>query len=287
MSNRKKTKTLKKMNCNPNVVGKSINKNSCYTKKVIHRIKKAFNKNNSNNKIKSSDNRTIYKELSLKLKRCNNESCWLDEIEEEEQNKLRSISFSPNKPDEWVKNPVEWLSNFDIRNVLNQYEEKYEDFKFIGPSPIDFNSTPYGKNQCVWEELCNFKLEHYIMSGFNNIGVVFNLDKHDESGSHWVSLFISVKHNVIYYFDSAANTIPNEITEFVNLVITQSQNKLKFLTNVPYQHQYENTECGMYSLFFIITMLDETISMKKKINMFSKKRLNDKYIQLFRNRYFN
>ena len=50
-------------------------------------------------------------------------------------------TFTPYKPTEWEKNPVEWLSNFDILNVLKQYEEKYSDFKFIGPTPIDFNST--------------------------------------------------------------------------------------------------------------------------------------------------
>jgi hypothetical protein len=287
MSIRKKTKTLKKMNCNPAVVGKSINKGSCYTRKVINRIKKSFNKNNKSNKIKSTNNQTIYNELSTKMKNCDDESCWLNDIEEKEQKILRSKSFSPNKPDDWIKNPVEWLSNFDILNVLKQYEEKYQNFKFIGPSPIDFNSTPYGNNQCVWDELCNFKLKYYNDLNFDSIGVVFNLDKHNESGSHWVSLFISIKYNLIYYFDSAANDIPREINEFVDLIIKQSLGKFKFLTNVPHQHQYENTECGMYSLFFIITMLDESMTMKKKINLFSKRRLNDKYIQLFRKKYFN
>jgi hypothetical protein len=287
MSHRRKSRTLKKMNCNPNVVGKSINKDSCYTNKTITKIKKAFNRNNRSNKIKSTDSQTIYKELSLKIKNCDDESCWLKEFGENERKSLRNDSFSPNKPDEWIKNPVEWLSNFDILNVLKQYEEKYQDFKFIGPSPIDFNSTPYGNNKCVTQDLCTFKLQNYERSRFNSIGVVFNLDKHNQGGSHWVSLFISIKHKLIYYFDSAANDIPKEIDEFVKLVVSQSHNKLKFLTNVPHQHQYENTECGMYSLFFIITMLDESISIRKRISMFSKKRLNDKYIQQFRKKYFN
>jgi hypothetical protein len=276
------------MNCNPTVVGKSIIKGSCYTRKVIGRLKKAFNNKNKSNKIKSTDDRTIYNELSSKIKNCDDESCWLNDIVGEEERKiLRSKSFSPNKPDDWIRNPVEWLSNFDIINVIKQYEEKYQDFKFIGPSPIDFNSMPYGNNQCVCDDLCKFELKSYNELGYNSIGVVFNLDKHNQSGSHWVSLFISIKHNFIYYFDSAANNIPKEINDFVDLVIKQSQDKLKFLTNVPHQHQYENTECGMYSLFFIITMLDESMTMKKKINLFSKKRLSDKYIQLFRKKYFN
>jgi Ulp1 family protease len=113
------------------------------------------------------------------------------------------------------------------------------------------------------------------------------MDKHNESGSHWVSLFISVTDKIIYYFDSAANEIPNEISKFVKLILLQSNNKLKFSTNIPKQHQYGNTECGMYSLYFLITMLDESMKMKRKIDLFSNKRLNDKFIQSFRKKYFN
>lgn len=286
---RKRTKrsTLKKLNCNPNVVGKSINKNSCYTRKVLNKIKTKFNKNNVGNRITSSDDQEVYKELSLKVKNCEDESCWLKDMDEIEKKSLHKESFSPAKPKEWIKNPNEWLSNFDILNVLNQYEEKHQDFKFIGPSPIDFDSTPYGNNQCVSTELCKFNLQDYNDSGFKSIGVVFNLDKHNQSGSHWVSLFISIRHNLIYYFDSAANDIPKEIDKLIKLIVSQSQNKLKFITNVPHQHQYSNTECGMYSLFFIITMLDESMPIKKRINMFSKRRLNDKFIQVFRKKYFN
>jgi hypothetical protein len=59
------------------------------------------------------------------------------------------------------------------------------------------------------------------------------------------------------------------------------------------QHQYGNTECGVYSLFFIITMLTgETDlhkfkSVKQKINFFKNKRIPDKYISKFRELYFN
>ncbi len=283
----KKRRTLKKMNCNPNMIGKSISNDSCFTKKAIHSIKRAYNRKNISNKIVSSNSQSIYNELKEKLNTCDDESCWLQELDGSQKKILHEKSFSPYKPTEWEKNPVEWLSNFDILNVLKQYEEKYSDFKFIGPTPIDFNSTPSNDGKCVWQELCVFQLQKYKDLGYNNIGVIFNLDKHDQSGSHWVSLFISIKDNLIYYFDSAANEIPVEIKKFIELVSLQSGNKLRFLTNVPYQHQYGNTECGMYSLYFIITMLDDTITKKKKINTFSKKRLNDKFIQTFRNKFFN
>ena len=225
--------------------------------------------------------------MTNKLNNCNDESCWLQELDYSQKKTIHEKSFSPYKPTEWKKNPVEWLSNFDILNVLKQYEEKHSDFKFIGPTPIDFNSTPGNDGKCVWQELCVFQLQKYKDLGINKVGVIFNLDKHDQSGSHWVSLFISIKDNLIYYFDSAANEIPVEIKKFIELVSLQSGNKLKFLTNIPHQHQYGNTECGMYSLYFIITMLDDKITKRKKINTFSKKRLNDKFIQTFRSKFFN
>ena len=40
------------------------------------------------------------------------------------------------------------------------------------------------------------------MSKIFQIGIVFNLDKHDQEGSHWVSMFIDLKRDGIYYFDS-------------------------------------------------------------------------------------
>ena len=196
-----KRRTLKKLNCNPNIVGKSISNDSCYTKKVIHTIKRAYNRKNNSRKIVSMNEQSIYNELTEKLNKCNDESCWLEELDDSQRKEIIKNSFTPYKPTEWQKNPVEWLSNFDILDVLKQYEDKYSDFKFIGPTPIDFNSTPGNDGKCVWQELCAFQLQKYKNLGFNKIGVIFNLDKHDQSGSHWVSLFISVKDNLIYYFN--------------------------------------------------------------------------------------
>ena len=56
------------------------------------------------------------------------------------------------------KNPYAWLNSDDIIKVMNQYEKKYKNFKFIGPSPIDFQDKKFYGN-CVWEELCNFSIK--------------------------------------------------------------------------------------------------------------------------------
>ena len=268
---RVKPRKMKIMNCHPAVVGDTVSRKSCYTKKVLNTIKNAYNKNNKGNKILSNGSEDIYNELNINLKNCRDESCWLNQTDISERVYLRNQSFTPSKPVEWIDNPVEWLSNFDILHVLKQYEEKYNDFKFIGPSPIDFDLIPRGGYKCVSQELCHFNLQNYSDVGIRKVGVIFNLDKHDEGGSHWVSLFISIEDNLIYYFDSAANKIPDEIKRFVELVLSQSRNKkMRFITNIPYQHQYGDTECGMYSLYFMITMLNKSITMRKKINLLVK-----------------
>ena len=68
---------------------------------------------------------------------------------------------------------------------------------------------------------------------------------------------------------------------------------ITFYENYPMQHQYGNTECGVYSLFFIITMLTgktdlhQFTDMNDKIGFFKNERIPDKYISKFRKIYFN
>jgi hypothetical protein len=68
---------------------------------------------------------------------------------------------------------------------------------------------------------------------------------------------------------------------------------LKEMNNQRVQHQKGNTECGMYSLFFTITMLTgktDDIKFKntrEKIDFFKKHRIPDKHVEDLRSRYFN
>ena len=168
---------------------------------------------------------------------------------------------------------------------MKQYEKAYKCFEFMGPSPIDYDTKKmYG--ECVWEELCNFNLKEQINKGKFKIGISFNLDPHYLGGSHWVSLFINVKKKTIFYFDSAGEKIPARIMKFVKTVTSQGKNlgiDFKFDQNYPVEHQYGNTECGVYSIFFIAHMLEDTINeeyLKTHI-------LHDKYMSKFRKIYFN
>jgi hypothetical protein len=292
----------KRMNCSP-AVNISV-KNSCYTPKILLMIRDAYNKDHSEkDKIAESDPEKLWNILNSRFVQCSKEDCWLKELKDPELiKKIDRYIFAPDKPFEWKKNPNEWLSNYDIMNVLEQYEQKYKHFEFIGPTPIDFDEVVGGR--CVENELCKFSLQENIKRGKKQIGIIFNLSPHTSTGSHWVSLFIDVNERIIFYFDSAGESIPSEINTFVERVQKQIEengngHKYTFYQNYPKEHQMGNTECGVYSLFFIITMLtsmspmtkknnkQQKMTMRQKINLFKKKTIPDKYIEQYRNIYFN
>jgi len=190
--------------------------------------------------------------------------------------------FRPLPPDSWRNKPNEWLSNEDILKVLRQYEEAYPAFHFIGPSPIDFDTRLNGS--CVWNDLCQFSVEKERANHKKYVAIVFNLDRHDQSGSHWTAMFIDLLQKQMFYFDSAHNDLPPEIDTFHKRVAPD----FAFFVN-RVQHQQSNTECGMYSLFFIIEMLS---TEKPRKTFFSRRfnhsgqKINDAVVEKFRRIYF-
>jgi hypothetical protein len=217
---------------------------------------------------------------------CDIESCWLKQqfIVHDVDKDLASYTFTPKSPKSWNKNPTEWLSSVDIENVMKQYEKTYKCFDFIGPSPIDFDKrVMYGK--CVWDELCNFSLKSHIKKGKNKIGIIFNTDPHYLNGSHWISLFINIKKGFIFYFDSNGDPVPKEIVVLCKRIIEQAKALnivLKFAENAPFEHQFENTECGMYSLYFISSLVMD----KHDYSYFMKHRITDAMMKQMRLRMF-
>jgi len=293
-------KTMKAMNCSPVVENNTPIKGSCFTANTLHTLKKYYNKHNPKTIIKSNNPIKIWKELKHNLQTCSKEDCWLNEIDDISlRNKLDKYIFAPDHPDDWNDNPDEWLSNFDILSVLEQYMEKYPKFYSPPPTPIDFDTRPSDMNgNCVSNELCTFDLEKHIKNGKTKFGIVFNISPHTSSGSHWVSLYIDIDDKFIFYMDSAGNEIPNEINTFVEKVVKQglamsNPIKLHYYENCPLEHQMGTTECGMFALFFIITMLSNKAEKKvfnnyfDKIKFFKNKRIPDRYVFRFRKIYFN
>ena len=288
---KQKRKTLKKIQCNPSNKTDLHLPQTCMKKNTLQVIKDAFNQQYPDKMIKTSNPKTVWNELKIKLTQCEREDCWLDLIHDEFiREDLKKELFAPFQPSDWKQNPVMWLTNHDILKVLEQYEGVRSDFKFIGPTPIDFNNTPlyyYGK--CVCQELCKMNIDRYLSEGINHVGIVFNLDKHDSSGSHWVSMYIDLKNKDVYYFDSNGIKPPKEVEQ----LIQDLQKKKQFKVHInELEHQLQNTECGMYSLYFIITMLTEKLGKKSKnrrdiFQHMQRVRLPDSKMKKLREKYFN
>jgi len=277
------------LQCSP--ISKQIHNKryTCLPDDVLLKLREMWNARHPDVMIHSKSPEDIWNLLKQFLgKTCNKESCWLKQhFTNGQMKKVLDDMYAPKSPDEWKRNPNEWLSSVDIMNVMRQYEEAYKCFNFIGPSPIDYDTHTIN-GECVWEELCEFSLKDEIKKNINKIGIIFNLDPHYKGGSHWVSLFVNIKKADIYYFDSAGEKIPKQIMKLVEKITEQGKQlhppiQFHFDQNHPVEHQFGNTECGIYSLFFIIFMLRDKITgrhLKKKI-------YKDKFIEQYRKIFFN
>ena len=175
----------------------------------------------------------------------------------------------PPMPPEWKNDPDKWLDSNNISAVMNQYEEAYPKFEFMGPFPIDFASPdPYqkgGKQKCLMNEVCELRVKDAYKNGTESIGIIYNLDPHYKGGSHWVATYIDIKNSKCFYFDSYGMAPPPQIATFMKWLTHTEQDPNMTLTYNSKRIQYKNTECGMYSMYFIIRMLmgDEIVNLTR------------------------
>ncbi len=279
----KTKKKFRKLNCSAN----KEKQFTCYSKNSLEKIKKMWNKRHPDKEIHTNDTREIWEKLKNNLKEvCSTERCWIKQkfMENNLDSELLNNTHAPYAPKSWKENPNEWLTSNDIEKVMKQYEIDYPNFIFIGPSPIDFDKKlMFG--ECVWNELCNLNIIKQLKDGKNKIGIIFNTDPHNKSGSHWISLFIDIKRRFIFYFDSNGVKVPREIMSLIERIEKQGTE-----INIDFtiyfnrkEHQYSNTECGMYSLYF----LNQMITTNKSPKEFNSKRIPDKDVEELRKIYFN
>jgi hypothetical protein len=268
----------RKANCHPR---KSKKNETCYEDADLIYLRDEWNRKHPSKPITSDQSKVIRKELDMYMQECSDEVCWTKLIQNEHKKKdILKKNFAVFQPKNWKNNQKEWLSNFDISNVLNQYKETYSDFDFIEPSPIDFD-TKIG-DKCVTNKICNLDLKDYLKRGIYKLAIPLNLDKHTGNGFHWVVLYVDLKRKFIYYFDSAKNKMPDEVKVLMDRLVTQTSIPLKKLDNQSKQHQQGDTECGMYVLFFIVSMLEG-----KSPKHFNQRTITDEEVFKCRSIYFN
>jgi hypothetical protein len=278
--------------CAPSRRGRTA-RNTCFEDTTLVSLKNAYNARAAGGRVEASAPADIARDLRAKLAgKCKAESCWLDALDIPNRKTIKRKTFAPKHPDSWRANPREWLSNEDIDSVIEQYAAAYPDFKGIPASAMDYDFK-FSDNTCVTEELCHFSLAKTLAAGVTKLGAVFNLDKHTESGSHWVALFVNIKRKYIFFLDSAGGKITPEIQRFVDNVQKQGaamSPPIKFAvrSNYPRAHQKGNTECGMYATYFIALLASGDLSLKQVVRIFaSKRRITDAEMVAKRKEMFN
>lgn len=175
----------------------------------------------------------------------------------QEKEELAKKWLRPAMPEAWKKDPDMWLDSNNIRDVMKQYEEANPSFKFLGPYPIDFAAPdPYTKKEqkgCLIGEMCSLDLDGEELKGKEHIGIIYNLDPHYKGGSHWVANYINIPKKKCYYFDSYGMKPPKQIYKFMQwLGLQEPEIELGWNGR---RFQYSDSECGMYSMYFIDRMV--------------------------------
>ena len=182
-------------------------------------------------------------------------------------------AFRPKWPAEWKGDRYTWLSNEEIDAVMRQYQQKYTDFDFMGVFAMNFDEkiNPFF-GTCVANEMCRFKVDRHPRA--RQFGVVLNLDRHDEDGSHWVAMYWNVDPASpmygCYYFNSTGRPPTVEATAVMERVAAQvngssmgGRRKKPFvLDHNRIKKQYGDTECGVFSMYFIVCCLQERATFR-------------------------
>ncbi len=143
---------------------------------------------------------------------------------------------------------LDWLSNFQIQDVLEQLSKKIPGFEYPNCQMRDFAK--------VKTELARVDIHELFSRGAKYYGVVMNTDVSSGTGEHWNVLMVSKIDNKIHieFFDSTARNIPSE----VNTWILQTAEKLRLKghtvvidRNYGVELQKEDHSCGIWSLIYI------------------------------------
>ena len=240
-----------------------------------------------NDSVTSVDKKKI--KLSLKKKKLleeirkvykgTHESRWIDseytdDLSATVKDNLKQ-NFVPSTPRDWIVNNKKWLTNWDIENVIKQYEQQYSSFKFIGVHPIDFASKDRFGQECVSPTICSLNVTNLIRNEKSKLAFVFNLDRHDQSGSHWVTLLCNLSptnYNFgCFFIDSTGAQVPTQIWSLMKNIEKQvldyfTKRKIRTKKFTLFQnrkeYQKENTECGMFAIYFITKFITTKMSIK-------------------------
>ena len=291
---------IEKYKCAPN---KIYSDGSCFPYESLLIIAKEYNSIFKNTPINLNlSKKDLVIALINSIKECgNNQMCWLNIkwIKQLKNNDINNNTFRPKGP----QGQFTWLNTTDIDSVIEQYTNHYNDFYFFGAVPVDFS-------ELRGLPIYNIDFDKLIQNNIFKIGLVINFDNHRQTGSHWVAVFADLKLCKIYYFDSYGKPPRDKrITNFIKKITlwchqihTKKEKYIEELdTDTPFmkhnyknkyerkfdirynstKHQNEGSECGVYSINFILRLLKGETFEQICNNITS-----DREVNKCRNKYF-
>jgi len=253
------------------------NKGICSDPYIINKIKELVVETKN---VPPKNDKKLFDDLKEKYN-CKSESCVLTQpeikefIPKYELEKNLQLRFKPKGP----RNSFNWLSNFDIDDVLEQIQKKYTDKKFYH---INFQMRDFEK---MGSELARLDFYEKYKQNYRTFGTIINTDYSTGQGIHWFAIFGDFLDNnncfTIEYFNSSGEPPLDEILIWMKKVKhewdTKFDKNVKDIIVSNIHHQTDNHSCGAYSLYYIISRL-EGIPYKH----FRENRIDDKVMHEFR-----
>jgi hypothetical protein len=298
--------------CSPMRAKEYARDGTCFSKLALIKMAEIWNKTNGKmlgniNNVRHKSKQKLWNDINDHMskicKGSGREWCWVDKLGPAAKANSEIIkSVRPVKPREWYREKYAWLSNYDIQNVMRQYQDdKSNEYRFIGVFPIDF-AMKTAFNSCLYEEICKLDINHLYSKKIRYLGMITNLDKHDEPGSHWTSLFMCIDPNMesfgAYYYDSTFDGYdkpPKEIIDFMKRMAIQGNQmtksmginrKFKIMYN-KVRHQRKSSECGVFAIAFQIRWLHKLKENKTIVfDDIIKMKITDNDVHQLRNHVF-
>ena len=255
---------------------KNYSDGSCYTLEQLLKIARAYRRAYPDKEFPIKANKAyLVKKLEANpmLGKCHR--CWLSlkfvrDLKDED---MLLNTFRPDGP----ANSLDWLNTKQINQVVRQYTAIYPDFVFLGAVPMDFDDLPSLK-------IADLDFDELIRDGVTKMGIVFNLDEHHKPGSHWVAMFANLDEGHIYYFDSYGHKPDERVVALIGRIekFLRNQRKMPIVKLNKTRHQYKYSECGVYSINFILRCLKN-----ESFDDISKKTTGDDKMSKCRKVYFN
>lgn len=233
--------------------------------KEVENVRKVYNQEHPReSQISPGDPVTVWSEVKKRL----HDACKSGHAE----CILANLIQKPKAPGSWKVNPEEWITTDEIDHIEHQFERVFKDYKYIGSFPIDFDKhTKTG--ECLVSALCSMDIKSLYAKGYRQIGIIFNTDVSTGPGQHWIATFCDIsdelEHPRMTYFDSYAHKPERQIQVLMRRWkkqwdATGIHKKPMKLTYNGTRHQYKDSECGVYSIYFHYCCL-LGIPMEKRI----------------------